>query len=60
MTKIYILTGYGINTTKAYATRELAEKACERENYELSMSGSNNRAYVKELDLAEEEEDEEE
>lgn len=57
MTKVYILTGYGIRAEKAYATRELAEEACKRENYELSMSGSYNRACVTELEVATESEE---
>ena len=57
MTKVYILTGYGIRAEKAYATRELAEEACKRENYELSMSGSYNRTCVTELEVVTESEE---
>jgi hypothetical protein len=48
MEKVYVLRGCECNDRNVYVTKELAEKAAEKYNYGLKMSGSWNRVYVAE------------
>ncbi len=56
MKKMYMVktTGWAKDVDKVYLNKETAEKVAKEIAYHLYMSGSNDTAYVKEVEVVEE------